>query len=99
MSSISSRSLSMSSLIFVPLELLAAATAPVLVDRHRLLASALHVALDELLGILLENVVDLVEELVDVLLDLRTARTPCRSHRTGTRRSASTTGLRAARSS
>src|SRR5437773_7009897 len=36
----------------------------------RLLAAPLHVALDELLGVLLEDVVDLVEQLVDVFLDL-----------------------------
>src|SRR5437016_9481694 len=36
----------------------------------RLLAASLDVALHELLGVLLEDVVDLVEELVDVLLDL-----------------------------
>src|SRR6266550_2703548 len=35
-----------------------------------LLAASLHVALDELLGVLLEDVIDLVEELVDVFLDL-----------------------------
>src|SRR2546422_9699234 len=46
-----------------------AAAAAVLVDRH-LLACALHVALHELLGVFLEDVVDLVKELVDVLLDL-----------------------------
>src|SRR5262245_45511201 len=51
------------------LELGFALLAAVLVDRH-LLAAALHVALDELLGVLLEDVVDLVEELVDVFLDL-----------------------------
>src|SRR3989442_14938066 len=48
-----------------------------------LLASALHVALHELLGVFLEDVVDLVKELVDVLLhllallgDLRTGGRP-----------------------
>src|SRR2546430_17442937 len=45
-------------------------SAAVLVDRHRLLAAALDVALDELLGVLFEDVVDLVEKLVDVFLDL-----------------------------
>src|SRR5262245_66221117 len=35
-----------------------------------LLASALHVTLHELLGVLLEDVVDFVQELVDVFLDL-----------------------------
>src|SRR5262249_13537257 len=44
--------------------------AAVLVDRHALLAASLNVALDELLGVLLQDVVDLVEELVDVFLDL-----------------------------
>src|SRR2546426_847747 len=52
------------------LEVLFALLAAILVDRHALLAAALHVALDELLGVLLEDVVDLVEELVDVFLDL-----------------------------
>src|SRR5436309_9326711 len=52
------------------LELLLALLATVLVDRHSLLAAPLYVALDELLGVLLEDVVDLVEELVDVFLDL-----------------------------
>src|SRR5947207_11745932 len=36
----------------------------------QLLAAPLHVALDELLGVLLEDVVDLVEQLVDVFLYL-----------------------------
>src|SRR5712664_1534959 len=36
----------------------------------RLLAAALDVALHELLGVLLEDVVDLVEEIVEVLFDL-----------------------------
>src|SRR5436853_4623616 len=36
----------------------------------RLLAAALDVALHELLGVLLEDVVDLVQEVVEVLLDL-----------------------------
>jgi len=44
--------------------------AAVLVDRHQLLTAALDVALHELLGVLLEDVVDLVEKLVDVFLDL-----------------------------
>src|SRR6266550_2719498 len=35
-----------------------------------LLAASLHVALDELLCVFLEDVIDLVEELVDVFLDL-----------------------------
>src|SRR5207249_7406616 len=54
----------------VLLEVLAAATAAVFVDGHRLLAAPLDVALDELLGVLLEDVVNLVEQLVDVFLDL-----------------------------
>src|SRR3989454_2868445 len=54
----------------VLLEIVPAAATPVFVDRHRLLAAALHVALHELLGVFLEDVVDLVKELVDVLLDL-----------------------------
>src|SRR5262249_53008805 len=53
-------------LLELPLALLAA----VLVDRHALLAASLHVALDELLSVLFEDVVDLVEKLVDVFLDL-----------------------------
>src|SRR5467141_3002278 len=36
----------------------------------RLLAASLDVALHELLGVLLEDVVDLVQEVVEVLLDL-----------------------------
>src|SRR5215510_12840215 len=52
------------------LELFLALLAAVLVDRHALLAASLHIALDELLGVLLQDVVDLVEELVDVFLDL-----------------------------
>src|SRR5712691_10399240 len=36
----------------------------------RLLAAALDVALHELLGVLLEDIVDLVQEVVEVLLDL-----------------------------
>src|SRR5688572_27775952 len=36
----------------------------------RLLAAPLHVALDELLGVFLEDVVDLVQQLVDVFFDL-----------------------------
>src|SRR5437660_11546682 len=35
-----------------------------------LLAASLHVSLDELLCVFLEDVIDLVEELVDVFLDL-----------------------------
>src|SRR5947208_1178172 len=54
----------------VLLELLLAMRAAVFVDRHPLLTTTLDVALDELFGILLEDVVDLVEELVDVFLDL-----------------------------
>src|SRR5439155_11586526 len=54
----------------VLLEISPAAATPILVDRHRLLAAALHVALHELFGVFLEDVVDLVKELVDVLLDL-----------------------------
>src|SRR5712691_5961519 len=38
--------------------------------RARLLAAALDVALHELLGVLLEDIVDLVQEVVEVLLDL-----------------------------
>ena len=53
----------------VPLEVLAAGLTAIFVDRH-LFAASLHVALHELLGVLLEDVVDLVEELVDVFLDL-----------------------------
>src|SRR5262245_44403053 len=47
----------------VLLEVLVTAAAVVLVDRHRSLTAPLHVALDELLGVLLEDVVDLVEQL------------------------------------
>ena len=56
-----------------------AGQAPVFVDRHvrlrllgraRLLAAALDVALHELLGVLLEDVVDLVQEVVQIFLDL-----------------------------
>lgn len=35
-----------------------------------LLAASLHVALDELLGVLLEDVVDLVQQVVEVFLEL-----------------------------
>src|SRR6185503_14855549 len=50
----------------------------VLVDRHRsplsrsgaLLAAALNVALDEFLGVFLEDLVDLVQEVVEVFLQL-----------------------------
>src|SRR5262245_40187331 len=38
--------------------------------RSALFASALHVALHELLGVLLEDVVDLVEQIVEVFLEL-----------------------------
>src|SRR5436853_134783 len=54
----------------VLLEILAATATAVLVDGHRLLAAALDVALDEFLGVLFEDVVDLVQQLVDVFLDL-----------------------------
>src|SRR5215475_2406794 len=54
----------------VLLELLLALLAAILVDRHALFTASLHVALDELLSVLLQDVVDLVEELVDVFLDL-----------------------------
>src|SRR5712692_4558041 len=59
------------------LELGAAVPAAVLVDRHRapsasarLLAAALDVALDEFLGVFLEDVVDLVEQAIQLFLDL-----------------------------
>src|SRR5581483_8458816 len=56
------------------LERAAARATAILVDRHAsrllLLAAPLDVALHELLGVLLQDVVDLVEELVEVLLDL-----------------------------
>src|SRR5262252_9744781 len=54
----------------VSLELGLTLLAAILVDRHALLAASLHVALHELLGVLFQDVVDLVEELVDVFLDL-----------------------------
>src|SRR5215831_623565 len=54
----------------VPLEVVLAGATAIFVDGHRLLATSLHVALHELFGVLLENVVDLIEELVDVFLDL-----------------------------
>src|SRR5207249_12181040 len=47
----------------VRLELLSALGAGVLVDQHLLLTAALDVTLDELLGVLLEDVVDLVQEI------------------------------------
>src|SRR5262249_30053514 len=56
--------------VHVLLEILGAMTAAVFVDRHALLAPSLYVALHEFLGVLFEDVVDLVEKLVDVLLDL-----------------------------
>src|SRR5215469_15592824 len=59
----------------IALELLLALVTAVLVDRHlgssgRLLTAPLDVALHELLGVLLEDVVDLVQEVVEILLDL-----------------------------
>src|SRR5262244_2011358 len=54
----------------ISLEVVLAGATAIFVDGHRLLATSLHVALHELLGVLLENVVDLIEELVDVFLDL-----------------------------
>src|SRR5262245_38428048 len=54
----------------VLLEVVPAAATAVLVDGHGLLAAPLHVALHELFGVFLEDVVDLIKELVDVLLDL-----------------------------
>src|SRR5512145_457237 len=44
----------------VLLEFALALLAAILVDRHVLLAASLHIALDELLGVLLQDVVDLV---------------------------------------
>src|SRR3989337_2740634 len=41
-----------------------------LAGARRLLAAPLHVALHELLGVLVEDLVDLVQEVVEVLLDL-----------------------------
>src|SRR3990170_7422588 len=41
-----------------------------LAGARRLLAAPLHVALHELLGVLLEDIVDLIQEVVEVLLDL-----------------------------
>src|SRR5262245_13693872 len=43
---------------------------PLCLGRPRLLAAALDVALDELLGVLLEDLVDLVQEVVEVFLQL-----------------------------
>src|SRR5690349_1330664 len=60
----------------IALELPLALVTAVLVDRHhgssriRLLTAPLDVALHELLGVLLEDVVDLVQEVVEILLDL-----------------------------
>jgi len=62
------------------LELRSAGQAPVFVDRHgtppapradaRLLAAALDVALHELLGVFLEDIVDLVQQVIQLFLDL-----------------------------